>query len=142
MGNGEEEQEKVRRDSRTFTLWKAVFVAILVAGVARLAAVIVRNRLEEAKIHEAKTQLSRIDNALDSFKGDNGFYPDSLQGLMALVVPPNVWPPLRHYNLRDNKLPLDPWGHPPRYACEDGYHFQVWSDGPGGKAGADQRIYA
>jgi general secretion pathway protein G len=133
------------RDSRGFTLLEIMVVVIIIGTIAGLVGVNVLNRLEEAKMRAAKIQLSTFRDALDMFKIDNGFYPDSGQGLMALVAAPDIGRPTRGFRpggyLRDNKLPLDPWGNPYNYVCQDGYNFQVWSNGPSGRPGADDNIY-
>jgi general secretion pathway protein G len=151
MSNNEKRQalgrgaRRAARDSRGFTLLEIMVVVIIIGTIAGLVGVNVLNRLEEAKVRAAKIQLSTFRDALDMFKIDNGFYPDSGQGLMALVAPPTTGRTATGFRstgyLRDNKLPLDPWGNPYNYVCQDGYNFQVWSNGPSGRPGADDNIY-
>jgi general secretion pathway protein G len=90
--------------------------------------------------------LATFRDALDMFKIDNGFYPDSGQGLNALVAPPSVGRQLGGSfrpggYLRNSTLPLDPWGNPYNYVCQDGYNFQVWSSGPDGRPGTEDDIF-
>jgi len=129
---------------RGFTLLEVMVVVIIIGTIAGLVGVNVLNRLEEAKVRAAKIQISTLRDALDMFKMDTGFYPDTAQGLNALVAPPTVGRmpanPRPGGYLRDQQLPLDPWGSPYNYICEDGYIFQVWSSGPDGRPGTEDDI--
>jgi general secretion pathway protein G len=129
---------------RGFTLLE-VMVVIIIGTIAGLVGVNVLNRLEESKIRAAKIQLSTFRDALDMFKMDNNFYPDSAQGLNALVQPPAVGRNPAGFRpggyLRDPQVPLDPWGMPYLYLCDDGFLFQVWSGGPDSKPGTEDDIF-
>jgi general secretion pathway protein G len=133
------------RDARGFTLLEVMVVIIIIGTIAGLVGVNVLNRLEESKMRAAKIQLSTLRDALDMFKMDNGFYPDSGQGLNALVAPPDVGRGVTNFRrggyLRDNRVPFDPWGLPYNYLCDDGYIFQVWSNGPDGRPGTEDDIF-
>lgn len=50
----------------------------------------VNKRLGEAKKEETKIQIKNLESALKLFKLDNGFYPETLQGLEALIQVPSV----------------------------------------------------
>lgn len=133
------------RDSRGFTLLEVMVVIIIIGTIAGLVGVNVLNRLEESKIRAAKIQLETLRDALDMFKMDNGFYPDTGQGLNSLVAPPEGGRTANGYRpggyLRDSKVPFDPWGLPYNYICDDGWTFQTWSSGPDGRPGTEDDIF-
>jgi general secretion pathway protein G len=90
-------------------------VVIIVLGLlATLVGPRILGRITEAKSATARTQLSLLETALDSYKLDVGSYPTSEQGLDALEKAPTREPvPISWrgpYLRRD--LPNDPWGRP------------------------------
>jgi general secretion pathway protein G len=99
---------------RGFTLIELLVVIIVLGLLATLVGPRILGRVTEAKSATARTQLSLLETALDSYKLDVGSYPTSEQGLDALEkVPtrepvPINWrgPYLRH------DVPNDPWGRP------------------------------
>jgi len=143
---------KARRDlvraaaqsQRGFTLLEIMVVLIIIGTIAGLVSVKVIDRLEEAKFRAARIQLSTLRDALDLFKLDNGFYPMTDQGLEALVNPPQIGRNAGNFRvggyLRDDRVPLDPWGTPYAYQCDDGYFFVIWSVGPDGRPGTEDDV--
>jgi len=146
-------QNRCRRDalraaaqsSRGFTLLEVMVVIIIIGTIAGLVGVNVLSRLEESKIRAARIQLETLRDALDMFKMDNSFYPDTAQGLDALVAPPEVGRTVGGFRpggyLRDSRVPLDPWGSPYNYVSEDNWTFQVWSNGPDNRPGTEDDIF-
>ena len=124
------------------TLIEIMVVVIILGTIASLVAVNVMDRLEQAKFETAKIQMSNLKQALDLFKLDNGFYPETQQGLNALVNPPATGRQTNRYRpagyLKDD-VPLDPWSSPYGY-ISDGYNFQIFSVGPDGQANTGDDI--
>ena len=83
-------------------------------------------------------QLKEIEQALDLFHLDNGFFPTTDQGIGALVSKPSGGPEPRKYRAGGylKKMPTDPWGRPYLYRCP-GEHgdYDILSTGPDGKEG-------
>ena len=71
-----------------FTLIEIMVVLLIIAGLAYIVGTNVIGRFGEAKIEETKIQIKNIESALKLFKLDNGFYPETQQGLMALIQRP------------------------------------------------------
>jgi general secretion pathway protein G len=97
-----------------FTLIE-IMVVILILGL--LAAVVVPKlvgRTEEAKRTQARVQMKNVEQALELFKLDNGFYPDTEQGIAALVTAPASGRTPRNYRQGGylDRVPQDPWGAP------------------------------
>jgi general secretion pathway protein G len=81
------------------------------------------------------------------FKIDNGFYPETQQGLEALVVPPTTGRIPQRYSsdgyLEGGKVPLDQWGNDFIYVGPDQTHdssFEIISPGPDGVYPSDEDI--
>ena len=66
-------------------------VVIVIMGIlTSFVAVRVLDRVDEARITQAKTQIDAIKTALELYKLDNGTYPSTDQGLEALVTEPTA----------------------------------------------------
>jgi general secretion pathway protein G len=75
----------------------------------------IMSRPEQAKQVKAQLDIQNLETALKLYKLDNGSYPSTEQGLLALVEKPetgNV--PKKWKNggyLEKNRVPKDPWGN-------------------------------
>lgn len=119
---------------------------IIVLGLlAGLVAPQIFGRVGEAKVTTARTQMSLIGTALDSYRLDNGGYPTTEQGLQALREKPARDPVPTNWKgpyLR-KEVPLDPWGRQYAYRAPGsrnptGYDLATWGrDGKEGGSGED-----
>jgi len=88
-------------------------VVLVILGI--LAAIVAQRfagRVDRAKQLAAATQIRILEDSLEMFYADNGFYPTTQQGLQALVKKPEkvkFWPEGGY--LKDGILPKDPWGN-------------------------------
>ena len=98
-----------------FTLIELMVVIVILGILAGLIVPRIMGRPEEAKQLKAKMQIQSLETALKLYKLDNGFYPDTEQGLAALTAPPssgkipNSW--RKGGYLEKGKVPMDPWGN-------------------------------
>lgn len=131
-----------------FTLLELVLVMVIV-GI--LAARLVPNfvgRSEDAKRARATSDLETLSTALDAYEADNGFYPTTNQGLMALMEQPTGQPIPENWKgpyLR--RIPKeDPWGNPFQYRSpgfNNSTSYDLYSlgrDGREGGAGPDADV--
>ena len=119
-----------------FTLIE-VMVVVVILGI--LAAVIVPkviNRPEQARVVRAQEDIASIDNAMDLYKLDNGYYPSTDQGIQALVTQPTTDPVPQNWRQYLKQSPMDPWGRPYQY-LNPGVHgdIDVFTYGPTGRPG-------
>lgn len=95
-----------------FTLIEVLVVVVIIAVLAALVAPDVFRNVDTAKNVAAQSQISSLSAALDSYRLDNGRYPTTEQGLLALWQLPASAP--RPSNWRGPYLrqpvPADPWG--------------------------------
>ena len=95
-----------------FTLLEIMVVIVILGLLAALVVPKLIGRTEEAKRTQARLQIKNIEQALQLFKLDNGFYPDSEQGIEALVRPPEIGRIPKNYRKGGyiDRVPKDPWG--------------------------------
>jgi general secretion pathway protein G len=104
----------------------------------------VLDRVDEAKVTAARTDVNSLMEALKRYRLDNQRYPSSEQGLQALVTKPTTGTIPPSWKPTLDKLPNDPWGHPYQYA-NPGVKgpidvFSYGADGQAGGEGKDEDI--
>ncbi len=120
---------------RGFTLLELLVVLSIIALLAGVVVPKTIEYLDDSKIKTARLQIEELSAALDMYKLDVGSYPNTAQGLNALVEKPSDGKRWNGPYIRKNKkIPTDPW--------EQDYHFV--SPGEHGKFdlysfGADQQ---
>jgi len=115
-----------------------LMIVIVILGL--LSAVVLPNILgkgEEAKKRIVCIQMKNFEEALKSFRFDNGMYPTTAEGLEALVSNPDPQKykryPASGY-LDGTKVPLDPWENRYIYINENST-INIISLGADGKEG-------
>jgi len=131
-----------RKFREGFTLIEIMVVMVILGILAGLIVPRIMSRPEEARRTKAALQLRSIESALKLYKLDNGVYPETEQGLEALVAKPETgttpknW--REHGYLESSRVPLDPWGNPFVYVMpgENG-EFDLSSYGRDGEKGGE-----
>lgn len=104
-----------KTDCRGFTLIELMVVIVILGILAGLIIPRIMGRPEEAKQLKAKMQIESIETALKLYHLDNGIYPDTEQGLQALVEKPDTGTLPKKWRtggyLEKGKVPKDPWGN-------------------------------
>lgn len=128
------------RASKGFTLIEVMVVVVILGILAAIVVPQIMSRPDQAKVVKAEQDILAIENSLDLYKLDNGFYPSTDQGLQALVKKPTSEPLPTHWKEGGylKRLPEDPWGHPYQY-LNPGSHSQIdiFSYGANGKPGGE-----
>lgn len=122
------------------TLVEMIVVLAIIAVVAVLIVPNVIGRPDEARVTVAKTDLKTISTALRVYRLDNGDYPTTQQGLMALVERPTTPPEPRAWTAEGYlpELPTDPWGNPYVYRSPgEGRPYDLMSYGKDGEEGGE-----
>jgi general secretion pathway protein G len=116
-------------------------VVIVILGL--LAALVVPKlvgRTEEAKRTQTRVQIKNIQQAIELFKLDNGFYPSTEQALDSLVRMPETGRVPKNYRKGGylDRVPKDPWGNPFVYVSP-GQHgeYDISSYGADGVPGGE-----
>jgi general secretion pathway protein G len=127
-----------------FSLIEIMVVVVILGILASIVVPKIISRPDEARVVKAKQDILAIQNALDLYRLDNGFYPSSDQGLEALVVKPTSDPIPTNWKQYLKKLPKDPWNRPYLY-LNPGQHgdvdiFTYGANGQPGGTGVDAEI--
>ena len=123
---------------RGFTLIELMVVLVIIGVLASLIVPSVLDRVDEAKVTAARTDVNSLMEALKRYRLDNQRYPTSEQGLQALVTKPTTGPIPPNWKPTLDKLPNDPWGRPYQFA-NPGVKgpIDVFSYGADGQAGGE-----
>ena len=129
-------EQKKRRNG--FTLIELLVVLVILGLLAGLVGPKVLGYLGGSRTKTARLQIEQLSSALDLYKLDNGTYPDSNQGLAALVKAPPGATNWHGPYLAKAIVPDDPWGHPYHYR-RPGQHgeYDLYSLGSDDKEGGE-----
>jgi len=126
-----------------FTLLE-IMVVIVILGI--LAGMVLPNLLgnkEQAERQKVVSDITTLEGAMDMYKLNNSRYPNTDQGLEALVSKPDVDPVPRNYREGGyiKRLPNDPWGNPYLLMSpgENG-QYDIYSIGLDGEEGSEDDI--
>jgi len=134
--------EKRKKCPSGFTLIELMVVIVILGILAGLIVPRIMGRPEEAKQVKAALQIESIETALKLYKLDNGMYPDTDQGLEALVNKPETGSVSQKWReggyLEKGRVPKDPWGNDFIY-LSPGLHgdYDIVSYGADGVAGGE-----
>ncbi|MEM0976830.1 MAG: type II secretion system major pseudopilin GspG [Pseudomonadota bacterium] len=117
----------------------AVAIVGLLIGLVGPAAM---RQLQSSRVQTTEAQISQFRAALDIYLIDTGRYPNSNEGLNALVSNPAGIAGWNGPYLRDGQIPTDPWGGSYTYIIENGQVrvMSLGADGQPGGSGLDADI--
>ena len=128
---------KLFKRQSAFTLVEILLVVTIIGIMVAMIVPRLSGRSKQAKISVTKADIeANLSIALDLYELDNGAYPITEQGLMALIIEPDISPVPQNWNgpyLKKVKIPKDPWGNKYVYVCPGIYNTQtydLWSYGP------------
>jgi general secretion pathway protein G len=131
-------REKMRRSQGGFTLIELMVVILIIGLLATIVVQSLKGATDKAKRVKAEADISEIKTALDRYYLDVGSYPNTEQGLQALVSAPNAANVSQgggdYQGPYLEKLPPDPWGNQYVYQS-DGNSYVLKSYGADGVEG-------
>jgi len=112
------------RHHHGFTLIEVLVVVAILGILAAIVVPRIMDRPDEAKRVAAKADVGALVQSLKLYRLDNGFYPTTDQGLIALVQRPTSNPQPLNWKPYLDRLPKDPWGSDYQYLTP-GAHGEV-----------------
>ncbi|MDT4823872.1 Type II secretion system protein G [compost metagenome] len=121
-----------------FTLLELLVVIVIIGLLAGIVAPNLFRQLGASEVTTARAQMDALAKALDQYRLETGHFPQTHQGLDALMRAPAGASRWRGPYLR-KEVPLDPWGHAYVYESPgiNGQDFSLNSLGKDGAAGGD-----
>jgi general secretion pathway protein G len=123
-----------------FTLIEIMVVVVILAVLGALVVPKILENVDKARVTRAQSDIRAIETALDLYRLDNFKYPNTEQGLAALVKQP-VDPTITNYRAGGylRAIPKDPWNNPYQYVSPgaDARDYDITSYGRDGKPGGD-----
>lgn len=125
--------------SSGFSLIEILVVLLIIGLLSSLVVVNVLPSQDRARVEKAKTDISIIETALEMYRLERFSYPNSEEGLIALLKPNSdnyqTGQSSRGYIKR---LPKDPWGHEYQYLIPGEYSdYDLFSLGADGQEGGE-----
>jgi len=109
-------------------------ILLILMFLAIFTAIFVRIYQSVAVTHKydkEQQDILTIENGMVFYKIDNGFYPTSQQGILALVIKPATKPIPQHWTKYLSAIPLDKRGKPYHYANPGKLNdIDIYSDDP------------
>lgn len=127
------------KNSHGFTLMELMIVVTIIGILAVAIVPKIMDYPKKARISKAKSDIAAIGVALDSYNLDNGMYPTTEQGLLALIEEPSTEPVPNNYKkggyLKKKSVPKDPWGREYLYMSpgENDLDYELITYGADGK---------
>ena len=115
---------RARRAQRGMTLIEIMVVVTILGLIAAAIGVAVLPQLNKAKHDRAVMDIHNIEGALKLYYTQKGKFPDTGEGLNALVT-----------NHQLDAMPKDPWGKDYVYTLEGGSNYTITSYGGDGAPG-------
>lgn len=148
MDNRNREMTDPLSDERGFSFIEIMVVVVILGILAGMIVPRYMGKTDEAKAVKARVDIAALETSLRMYKLDNGMYPNTEQGLQALVEKPSTEPVPLKYNergyLEKGRIPKDPWGREYIYlspGVHDDYDIISYgADGIPGGEGKNQDI--
>jgi general secretion pathway protein G len=128
------------KNVRGMSLVEIMIVIVIMGTIAALVGRNVISQFEKSKVKTTQLQMDSIKTALQDYYLDNGTYPTTEQGLLALVEKPTSAPEPASYSpdgyLKGKTVPKDAWGKEFIYES-DGASYALLSYGKDAKEGGE-----
>ena len=121
-----------------FTLIELLVVLVILGMLAGLVGPRIFGNVDKSKVKTANTQVQMLRGALQTYRLDVGSYPNTEQGLNALIKNPGDVRSWAGPYLED-QIPKDPWENDYVYKSpvDNLQGFALYSLGADGKEGGD-----
>ena len=127
-----------RARQRGMTLIEILVVLVLIGIVLGIVGGNFIGKGEKAKADAAKIEIGQISQTLDLYKLEVGRYPNTQEGLQALIAAPAGVTNWNGPYWKKTTVPKDPWGNEYKYASPaQNAPYEIISLGADGKEGGE-----
>jgi len=119
-----------------FTLIEIMVVVVIIGILASVVVPRIMDNPDKARVAKAKNDIRALESAMDLYRLDNFTYPETDEGLEALVTAPSSSPANWKQGGYIKKLNNDPWGNDYLYDNEDG-NIEIYTYGADGSEGGE-----
>lgn len=129
-----------RRSQFGFTLIELMVVIVIIGLLATVVTLNVLPSQDRAMVEKARTDVSLLEQAMETYRLENLSYPRSEDGLQALMKPPASLTRPERYRKGGyiRRLPADPWGNDYHYLYPGrSGSFDIYSLGADGAPGGE-----
>jgi general secretion pathway protein G len=134
------DREAIEEREAGLSLIEVMVVVVIIGILGTIIMINVLPLLGNANTTAAQTQVSQLEQGVETYRLIIGRYPTTEEGLEALVTEPDDPRDAARFPEDGfiNELPLDPWGNPFQYLYpgENG-RFDIWSWGADGRPGGE-----
>jgi general secretion pathway protein G len=134
---------KTKNKQSGFTLLEVMVVIVIIGLIGGMVVPNLMDNMDKAELKKAVSDVSALETSLTMYKMDNYKYPNTEQGLEALVEETDIEPLPRRFPNGGyvKRLPTDPWGNEYQLLNpgENG-DIDIFSMGPDGEAGTEDDI--
>jgi len=123
-----------------FSLLEIMVVVVIIGILVATIAPNLFGETDRARMTRLKVDVTALEDALERYKMDNFNYPNTDQGLQALVEKPTALPEPLHYKPGGyvRRLQKDPWGNDYMYISPGSeLPFELFSFGADGEPGGE-----
>ncbi len=125
--------------SNGFSLVELLVVLAILGMIIGLVGPRVMKHLGSAKSDTAKIQIEDLGATLDIFYLENGRYPNSQEGLSALITKPSGLDNWNGPYLKKQIIPKDPWGNEYHYQAPGSHgDYDLYSYGADNQPGGEK----
>ncbi len=124
-------KQNLLRNEQGFSLIELMIVIGILGLLIGLVGPKLISNFDKAKVDTSRVQMKQIATTLKNYRLDCGNYPNTDQGLEALVTKPTTAPECKNYapgGYIEKKVPKDAWDQPFLYSS-DGNTFEIKSLG-------------
>lgn len=115
---------------------------VVVGILAFIMSIVARNVSQgkkKSQINQAKILIGLIEQSMEEFNYDCGYYPETLENLVVSPTDCEEWGPQPY--LKNGKIPKDPWGQEFLYEYdENSGNYEILSLGADRKVGGSGRF--
>lgn len=126
-------------NKRGLTLIEMLIVVGILAFIMTFVARNVSQSRKKSQVNQTKILIGLIEQAMEEFNYDCGYYPESLEDLVSAPGDCEEWGPQPY--LKNGKIPKDPWGKDFQYKYNEGADsFEIISFGADRELGGSGRF--